>query len=262
MSGAKTGNAFSIAILAAMVLFCAGVVQMHAQMQQTGTQDTTGTTPSNADATAYSSAAKPAGTSSNTANPAAVSGASSWTSGKGSFGITAMTPAGSSAGASGGNWGAGTGSFGMKNQAGGIWRESGSGSNTAPTQSPAARNSVPAALPGSGVQGPATAGSPGRARSGILASRSQSGVHPAYGARSGVSSGFRPGGNRSVGGKQASLGAHSHAGKQNHAGTSHASGAGSSSSHAKTHVPSAFTPSGSSTMGGMHQPGSGREPIP
>jgi hypothetical protein len=49
---------------------------------------------------------------------------------------------------SGGSWRAGSGSFGMKPQADGIWRESGGGSNTAPMESPAARSSVPAALPG------------------------------------------------------------------------------------------------------------------
>ncbi len=264
MSGAKTGSAFLIAILAAMVLPCAGIAQMHAQTQQTGTADRTGTPPSSADATANSSAANPAGTTSNTANPATGSGgASSWTSGKSSFGITARTPVGSSVGASGGSWVSGTASFGIKNQPGGIWRESGSGSNTAPTHSPAAKSSVPASIPGSGVQGPAIASSPGRARSaGILASRSPAGGHPVSGARFGAPSGSRSGGSKSVGSKQASLGAHSHAGKQNHASASHVSSARSSSSHAKTHVPSAFTPSGPSTMGGMHQPGAGREPIP
>ena len=42
MSGAKTGSAFLIAMVAAMVLPCAGI----AQMQQTGTQESTSTTPS------------------------------------------------------------------------------------------------------------------------------------------------------------------------------------------------------------------------
>jgi hypothetical protein len=105
------------------------------------------------------------------------------------------------------------------------------------------------------AEGPAT-GSPGGARSGgIPASRSPAGAHPTSGARSGASSGFRSGGNRSVGSKPASLGAHHRAGTKSHTGPSHGSGAGSSSSHAKTRP-------GSSTMGGMHQPGSGREPIP
>src|SRR5208337_222643 len=222
MSGANTGSAFLIAILAAMVLPCAGIALMHAQTQQTGTADSTGTPPSSAAATAYSSAVNPAGTSSNKTNPATGSGgASSWTSGKSSFGITARTPVGSSAGASGGSWVSGTASFGIKNQPGGIWRESGSGSNTAPTQSPAARSSVPASIPGSGVQGPAIASFPGRARSaGILASRSPAGGHPASGARFGAPSGSRTGGSKSVGSKQASLGAHSHAGKLNHASAS------------------------------------------
>jgi hypothetical protein len=178
-----------------------------------------------------------------------------------------MPPAGSSAGATGGNWGTGTGSFGMKSQPGGIWHEGGSGSMGMPasasTQSSAARSSIPEALPGPSVQGPATASSPGRARSdGILASRSRTGTHPTSGARFGASNGFRPGGYRSAGNRQASFGANHRAGTKNHARESQESGAGSSSSHAKTHAHSAFTPSGSSVTGATHQPGSGREPIP
>jgi hypothetical protein len=192
-------------------------------------------------------------------------GASSWTAGTGSFGITAKTSGGSSTGANSGSWGTGTGSFGMKAQPGGIWRESVGGSmgtpNTAPTQSAAAKGLVSAEPPGLATEGPATLRSPGGARSGgILASRSPAGAHPASGARSGASSDFRSGGNRSVGGKLASIGAHHQPGTKSHAGPNH--GSGSSGSHAKTKPPSAFTPSGSSTMGGMHQPGSGREPIP
>jgi hypothetical protein len=188
-------------------------------------------------------------------------GASSWTTGKGSFGITAKTPAGSSAGAKGGSWVAGSGSFGMKAQPGGICHESGSGSmgtrGTAHTQIPAAEGFAPAALPGLPVGAPAAAGAPGRARFGVsLASRSPAGGHPGSGVRLGASSGSRTGGSRSAGSKPASLGAHSRA------GSSHGSGAGSSSSHAKTQPPSAFTPSRSSARGGMRQPGSGRETIP
>ena len=52
MSGAKTGSAFLIAILAAIVLPCAGI----AQMQQTGTQDSTSTNSSRTEATATSTA--------------------------------------------------------------------------------------------------------------------------------------------------------------------------------------------------------------
>lgn len=268
MSGAKTDRAFSIATLAAMVLLCTGTAQMHAQIQQTGPADGTSTTSSSADATAYSTATNPAGTNGNTASPAGVSvGASSWTAGKGSFGITAMRPAGTSSGANGENWGTGTGSFGMKSQPGGIWHESGSGSmgtpTSASTQSSAAKNAIPETLPGPSVQGPATASSPGRARSGgILALRSQTGTHPTSGGRFGVSNGFRSGGNGSAGSRKASLGASHRTGTQNHAGTSQRSGAGSSSSHAKTNAHSAFTPPDSSVTGGKHQPGTGREPIP
>src|SRR5580704_1234450 len=141
MSGARTGNAFLIAMLAAMVLPCAGITQMHAQMQ-TGAQEqaqqgvyqqSSSTTSSTTDATADPSAANLAGTSSSTANPTEVSGgASSWTAGKSSFGITAEKPAGSGTGATGGSWAAGSGSFGIKNQPGGIWRESGGGSMGTP----------------------------------------------------------------------------------------------------------------------------------
>lgn len=185
MSGAKTGSAFLIAILAAIVLPCAGI----AQMQQSGTQDSTSTTPSRNDATATSTAANPAGAS---------GGASTWTSGKGSFGATGRTSARSSAGATGGSWAAGSGSFGMKAQPDGIWHENGGGSmgtpNTAPTQSPAAEGLVPAALPGLPAEFPATASSPGGARSGgIPASGSRAGGHPGSGAQFAASSGPRTG---------------------------------------------------------------------
>jgi len=60
MSTAKTGSAFLIAILVAVVWSCAGIARMHAQMQQTATQDSTSTTPSSPDATAYSSTVNPA----------------------------------------------------------------------------------------------------------------------------------------------------------------------------------------------------------
>jgi hypothetical protein len=154
---------------------------------------------------------------------------------------------------------AGSGSFGLKNQPGGIWRENAPGSmgtpKKAPAQSPAAEGLVPAAFPGLAAESPATASSPGRARpGGILASRSPADAHRASGARSEASRGFRSGGNRSVSSKSASIGAHSHAGKS-HAGASHGSGAGSFSSRAKTQP-------GSSTMGGMHQPGSARKTVP
>ena len=262
MSSARTGSAFLIAMLAALVLPSAGI----AQMQQTGTQEqmqqgvyqqSASATSSTTDATADPSAANPAGTNGSTADPAGVSGgASSWTAGRSSFGITAEKPAGSSAGATGGSWAAGSGSFGIKNQPGGIWRESGGGSmgtpNTGTAKSFAARGLVPAA-----------AGAPGGMRpGGIPASRSQGFAHPTPGGRFGASSGFRSGGNRSMGRKPASLGGRRQPGTKSHGGSSHGSGAGSSGSHAKTRPPSAFTPSGSSTMGGMGQPGAGREPIP
>ena len=93
MSYVRTGSAFLGAILAAMILPCAEIPQMHAQMQQTGTADSTSTNSSRTDATSTSAAASPADSS---------GGASSWTAGKGSFGITAKTPAGSSVGATGG----------------------------------------------------------------------------------------------------------------------------------------------------------------
>jgi hypothetical protein len=268
MSGARTGSAFLVAMLATMVLPCVGI----AQVQQGVYQRSAYPTSSASDATADPSAANPAGTNSGTASPAGVSGgASSWTAGKGSFGITAKTSTGSSAGATGGSWGAGSGSFGIKNQPSGIWRDSGGGSmgtpSGGPTQSSAARGLVPETTPGLSAKGPATGGAPGGARSsGILASRSHAGAHPTSSAHFGVSSGFRSGGNRSVGGKPGSPGAHRRPGTKGHAGSSHGSGEGSSSSHAKTRAPSAFTPSGSSTTGGMGggmgQPGSGREPIP
>jgi hypothetical protein len=162
-----------------------------------------------------------------------------------------MPPAGSGAGANDGSWGTGTGSFGIKPQPGGIWRENGGGSmgtpNTPSTQGSAARTSVPAALPGPGVEVPATSSAPRGARSGgVLASRSPSG------ARSGASNGVRSSGNRSMGNKRASLGAHRQPTSKSHAGGSRGSSAGSSSSHATTHTHSAFTPSHSSAMGGMH----------
>lgn len=249
MSGVKTGSPTLIAILAAIVLPCAGIAQMHAQAQQTVYPQSTSATPSGADPN--SSAASPAGVS---------GGASSWTSGKGSFGITAKTAMGSTAGATGGSWVAGSGEFGMKSEPGGIWHESGGGSmespNTAPSESSAAKGFVAAALPGLVDEVPSTAASaPGARPGGILASRSPGG-HSASGAGYGASGGFRSG-SRSMGGKPASLSAHHHAGTESHAGPGHAgpghgSGAGSSSSHAKAHSTSAFTSSGSSTMGGMH----------
>ena len=277
MSGVRTGCAFLIAMLAAMVLACAGITQMHAQMQQTGTaeqaqqpayQQSASSTSSNADATADPSAANPAGTNSGAANPEGVSGgASSWTAGRGSFGIMTKTSAGSSTGATGASWAAGSSSFGIKNQSGGIWREGGAGSmgtsNTGAARSSAARGLVPETTPEFSPKGPGTAGAPGGVRSGgILASRSHAGAHPTSGGRFGAPSGFRSGGNRSVGSKPGSMGARPRPRTKGHAGPSHGSGEGSSSSHAKTRTPSAFTSPGSSTMGGMGQPGSGREPIP
>ncbi len=266
MSGAKTRSGFVIAILAAMVLPCAGISRMYAQMQQTGTQDSTRTTSSSADPTAYSSAPNPDATSSDAANPGGGSGgASSWTTGKDSFGITARTPGGSFAGANGGNWAAGSGSFGMKGQPGGIWRETGGGSmgapNTATAESAAAKSLVPEELPGWSADIPATAGSPRGGQSNrIPVSRSPAGARPVSGARFAASNGFRSGGNRSVASKAPSLGGHRAAGTKNHAGPPH--GFAPSSSHPKTKPPSEFGPSGSSTMGGMHQADTGREPIP
>ncbi|MGD0480643.1 MAG: hypothetical protein ABSA42_10770 [Terracidiphilus sp.] len=263
MSGVKTGRTFSIAILAAMVLPCAGI----AQTQQAAYQQNDSATSSSADPTANSSPANPDATSSNTSSPGGVSGgASSWTTGKGSFGITARTPGRSSTGATGGSWAAGSGSFGMKPQPGGIWRETGGGSmgtpNTAPTQSSAAKSLVPATFPGLAGEGPATGSSSGGAGSRrTLASRSPTGGHPTSGARIGASNGFRTGGSRPVGNKPVSLGAHRQSGSQSHAGPGHGSGAGSSSSHAKTQVPSAFAPSSPSAKGGTRQPDSGHDSI-
>jgi hypothetical protein len=189
-------------------------------------------------------------------------GASSWTSGQGSFGVTGKTPVGSSTGVKG-NWVAGSGSFGMQAQPGGIWHESGSGSvgtpSPAPTRSPAAEGFAPAALPGLAAEGPATAGSPGPARSGgIPASRSLLGAHPAFGA----SSGSRTGGSRSVGTKPASLGAHRQQASQGRAGTNQASGAGSSNLHAKTQARSGFTPSRPFAPRGTRKQDSTHETIP
>lgn len=248
MSGAKTGSAFLIAMVAAMVLPCAGI----AQMQQSGTQESTGTTPSLTDATATSTTAGPTGAS---------SGASSWTTRKDSFGITGKTPSKSSMGATGGSWWAGGGSFGMRAQPGGIWYDSGGGSmgtpGTAPTQIPVAEGFAPAALPGLPAEVPATASTPGGARSrGIPASRSMAGGHPGSGTHFAVSSGSHPGGSRSVSSKQTSLGA------RGHAGPSRGLGLGSSSGHAKPPAPSVFAPLGSSTMGGTPPPGSTHETIP
>ena len=233
---------------------------MRAQMQQTGTQDSTGATPSSANASAYSSAATPAGSSSGAANPGGGSGgASSWKSGKSSFGIAAIKPAGSSAGANDGSWGAGTGSFGMKSQPGGTWRESGGGSNQAPSQGSAARGFVPATLPEPVVPVRAIATPSGRPRSGIaMTQRASAGGHPpAYNARRGASSNFHPSG-KSAAGTQRPFGAHRHAGNQNRSAASHGSGAGSSSANAKKHSASGFTSAGPSTMVGAHQPGSAR----
>jgi hypothetical protein len=153
----------------------------------------------------------------------------------------------------------------MKSQPGGIWRETGGGSmapsNTTPTQSSADRGLVAPATPGLVANGPAIGGSPRGARSGgNLTSRSLAGAHPTSGARFGATSGFRSRGNKAVGGKRPSLGAHRQPGTKSHSGPT--PGSGSSKSHAKAQSHSAFTPSGSSTMGGMRQPGSAGETIP
>lgn len=258
MSGAKTGRAFLFAIFAAIVLPCAGIAQMQ---QPIYTQNPSAST-SSADPNANASTANPDATASDTENPGGVSGgASSWTAGKGNFGVTARTPGGSSTGVSGGSWKAGGGSFAMKPQAGGIWRESRGGSmgspNTAPTESSAAKNLVSATFPELTGESPATPGSPGGAGSRrTLSSRSSTGGRPASGARFGVSNGFRPGGR-----KPTSSAAHRQPGSQSHAGSSHESNASSSSSHAKTQVPSAFAPSKPAAAGGTQQPDSEHDSI-
>jgi hypothetical protein len=180
--------------------------------------------------------------------------------------VMGRTPGGSSTGVSGGSWKAGNGSFGTKPQAGGIWRESGGGSmgtpNTAPTESSAAKSLVSATMPELPGEGPATLGSPGGAGSRrVLASRSPLGGRPASSSRFGASNGFRGGGNRAGGRKPTSPGAHRQPGSQSHAGPSHESSAGSSSSHAKTQVPSAFAPSSPSTTGGTRQPDSNHDSV-
>ena len=141
MSDTKTGSAFLIAILAAMVLPCAGT----AQMQQSGTQETTSTTSSSTDTTCHLFGDEPA--------PGKAAEPSNWTAGKASFGSTAEVPTGFGGGATSGSWVAGSSSFGIKQQPGTSWRESGGGSLGTPgaahTQSSAAEDLVPAALPGS-----------------------------------------------------------------------------------------------------------------
>ena len=232
MSDAKTGSAFLIVILAAMVLPCVGT----AQMQQSGTQESTSTTPSSTNTTTTSSATSPAGES---------GGTSSWTAGKANFGFTGTMPAASSGGATSGSWVAGGSSFGIKQQSGTSWRESGGGSmgtpGTARTQSSAAKDFVPAALPSSPVGGPATAGVHGGARSG---------AHPASGGRFAASSGAHTPVYKTLGSKPAAPGAGGHAGTRGHAGLRQGFGAGSSSPPAKTQASSAFTPPGPSTTGG------------
>jgi len=216
MSDTKTGSAFLIAIFAAMVLPCAGT----AQMQQSGTQETTSTTSSSTDTTATSSAASPAGDS---------AGASSWTAGKAGFGSTAEMPPGFGGGATSGGWVAGSSSFGIKQQSGTSWRESGGGSLETPgaahTQSSAAEDLVPAALPGSPVVSPAAMGIRGGARPG---------AHTVSGGRFAASSGAHTPVHKTLGSKSAVPGARGHASSLSHAGPSHGFDAGSSSPPAKT----------------------------
>ncbi len=235
MSDTKTGIAFLIAILAAMVLPCAGTAQM-----QTGTQESTSTTPSSTDTTPTPSASSPAGTSGNATSPAAENGeTSSWTAGKANFGFIGLTPALSSGGATSGSWAAGSSSFGIKKQSGTTWRESGGGSmgnpSIAHTQSSAAEDFAPAALPGSPFEAPATIGVHAGARSG---------AHPVSGPRFGASSGARTHSFKSLGSKPAEQGA------RGHADSSRGFGAGSSSPPAKTQAPSAFAPTPPSTTDG------------
>lgn len=224
MSDTKTGSAFLIAILAATVLSCAGT----AQMQQSGTQETTSPASSSTDTTSTSSATSPAGES---------GGPSNWTAGKASFRSTAEVPTGFGGDTTSGSWVAGSSSFGIKQQPGTSWRESGGGSLGTPgaahTQSSAVEDLVPAALPGFPVGNPATVGIHGGARSG---------GHSVSGGRFGVSSGAHTPVQRTLGSKSALPSARGHAGSQSHAGPSQGSSPGYSS-------PPAKTPSSSTTDG-------------
>ena len=224
MSDTKTGSAFLIAILAATVLPCAGT----AQMQQSGTQETTSTTSPSTNTTSTSSATSPAGES---------GGPSSWTAGKASFRSTAEVPTGFGGGATSGSWVAGSSSFGIKEQSGTSWRESGGGSLGTPgaahTQSSAVEDLVPAALPGSPVGNPATVGIHGGSRPG---------AHPASGGRFAASSGTHTPVYQTPGSKSAVPSARGHAVSQSHVGPSHGSSAGSSSPPAKK--PSSSTSDG------------------
>jgi len=268
MSGARAGCAFSIAVLAAIVLPCAGMAQMRQsgnqeQEQQAVNRQSASATSSSAYTTATSASANPAGASSDTANPAGVSsGASSWIAGKGSFGITSRMPAGSSAGARSGSWAAGSGSFGMKAQPGGIWRETGGGSlgtqGTASMKTPAVQGFAPAAFPGLSVTAPAAVSAPGRARSGGgLASRSPAGARSTTGARFGAANGSRTGGFKSAGSRTTSVGSRGQTGSQSRIGQGRGSSANPSIFHNRTPVPSAFAPPHSSSTTGMHESGTG-----
>jgi hypothetical protein len=218
MSDPKTGSAFLIAILAAMVLPCAGT----AQMQQGGTRETTSTTPSSTDTTPAPSATDPAGGS---------AGGSTWTAGKAGFGSTADTPAGFGAGATGEGWVAGSSSFGIKQQAGTSWHESSGGllgtPGAAHTQSSTAEDLVPAALAGFPVVGPPTIGIRGGARPG---------AHPVSGGRFTASGGGHSPARKTLGSKPTVPGAGGHGGPR------HRFSAGSSGPAAKS--PSASTTDG------------------
>ncbi len=224
MSDTKTGSAFLIAILAATVLPCAGT----AQMQQSGTQETTSTASSSTDTTSTSSATSPAGGSGE---------ATSWTAGKTSFRSTAEVPTGFGGGATSGSWAAGSSSFGIKLQSGTSWRESGGGSLGTPgaahTQSSAVQDLVPVALPGYPAEGPATVGNHGGVRPG---------AHPVSGGRFGASSGTHTPVQKGLDSKSAVPSARGYAGSQSHVGPSQGFSAGSSS-------PPAKTPSSSTTDG-------------
>jgi hypothetical protein len=142
-------------------------------------------------------------------------------------------PTGFGGGATSGGWVAGSSSFGIKQQSGTSWRESDGGSVGTPgaahTQSSAAEDLVPAALPGSPVGSPAAIGTRGGARPG---------AHPVSGGRFTASSGAHTPVHKTLGGKSVVAGAHGHAGSQSHAGPSHGFDAGSSSPPAKTPSPS------------------------
>ena len=185
-------------------------------------------TSSSTDTTATSSAASPAGDG---------AGASSWTAGKAGFGSTAEMPPGFGGGATSGGWVAGSSSFGIKQQSGTSWRESGGGSLETPgaahTQSSAAEDLVPAALPGSPVVSPAAMGIHGGSRPG---------AHPASGGRFAASSGTHTPVYQTPGSKSAVPSARGHAVSQSHVGPSHGSSAGSSSPPAKK--PSSSTSDG------------------